>query len=72
MPKFEVSLYNKDVRKANQQGDQHELYEDSWSDLHYVETNAPDEAAARARIEKQYPSHRGFVIENVSQVMPED
>ncbi|NQU57871.1 MAG: hypothetical protein HQ513_11605 [Rhodospirillales bacterium] len=71
MSKFEAAVYNKDVRECVKQGDSHELYEDSWSDTSYVETNAPDEETARARISQKYPSSRGFVIEYISLVTPD-
>jgi hypothetical protein len=72
MPKFEVSVYNEEVRAANKMGDAHEQYEDSWADPHYIEVQAPNEEVARERIEKQYPSHRGFVIEHISEVLPDE
>ena len=71
MPKFEVALFNEEVRVLVKQGESHEGFEDSWADTHYVEVNAPNEEMARGRIEKQYPAHRGFVIEQISAVIPD-
>ena len=71
MPKYEVALFNKDVREVVKLGDSHELYEDSWSDTHYVDVTAPNEAVAREKIEKQYPASRGFVIEQITEELPD-
>ena len=71
MPKYEVALYNEEVRVLVKQGDSHEGFEDSWADTHYIEVMAPGEEMARAKIGKQYPPHRGFVIEQISQVIPD-
>ncbi len=66
MPKYEIALYNTDVRNLVKRGEQHDRYEDSWADTHYIDVIAPGEEMARAKIEKQYPSHRGFVIEQIT------
>jgi len=71
MPKYEAVIYNKDVRTCVKQGESHEIFEDSWADNSYVETNAPNEEAARARISQKYPSSRGFVIEHISEALPD-
>ncbi|MCP4713350.1 MAG: hypothetical protein GY869_32375 [Planctomycetes bacterium] len=72
MPKFEIALYNEEVRKLVKMGDSHELYEDSWADTHYIDVTAPAEDMARAKIQKQYPSNRGFIIVEITQEKPED
>lgn len=71
MPKYEIALYNKEVRDLVKRGERHERYEDTWADTHYIEVMAPGDDMARAKIEKQYPSHRGFVIEQVNEVLPD-
>lgn len=69
MPKYEIALFNQNVRDLVKQGEAHELYEDSWADTHYVDVVAPSEAMARAKIDKQYPQSRGFVIEQINEEM---
>jgi len=71
MPRYEVVLFNEKVRACVRRGERHEGYDDSWGDTHYIEVLAPTEDMARAKIQKQYPPNRGFVIEQISQVMPD-
>lgn len=65
MSKFEVIVYNKDVREKVEKGERHRQFTDDWADLHYIEIDASNEARARERAESRYPSEQGFVIESV-------
>ncbi len=69
MPKYEIAIFNAEVRDFVKRGESHERYEYSWADTHYIDVIAPGEEMARAKIEKQYPRHRGFVIENITKEM---
>ena len=71
MPKYEIAVYNKEVRDLVRKGESHRGYEDSWADTHYIEVNASDEEMARDRIEKLHPPFRGFVIEQIAAVLPD-
>ena len=64
--KFEVAVYNKEVRKLMKEGERHRHLTDDWADIHYLEVTAEDERGARAKIEAKYPEDQGFVIENVT------
>ncbi len=64
--KFEVALYNSEVRKLVREGERHKDLKDDWADTHYVVVNAVDETDARAKIEARYPKERGFVVNNIS------
>ncbi len=68
IPKFEVVVYNKEVRRLVEQGDSHSVLNDSWADPHYIEVNADSEAEARAKMEKKHPPEQGYVIESISPV----
>jgi len=70
MPKYEVAVYNEDVKKCVAIGESHERYEDSWSETHYIDVMAPNLDIARAKISKQYPPHQGFVIEQIAEANP--
>lgn len=65
MAKFEVTIYNADVREKVQQGEHHTRYTDDWADFRYIEIDADTEAQARQRVLSRYPSELGFVIDNV-------
>ncbi len=68
IPKFEVVVYNKEVRRLVERGDSHRTLNDNWADLHYIEVTAGSEAEARAKMEKKHPPEQGYVIESVSPV----
>ncbi|MHA1598332.1 MAG: hypothetical protein ACTSV1_06380 [Alphaproteobacteria bacterium] len=68
MPKFEVVIFNQEVRDCVKMQEKHEGFEDEWADPHYIEVSAPDEDAARAKINRQYPPGNGFVISDISPV----
>jgi len=65
MAKFEVIVYNKEVREKVKEGERHRQFTDDWADLHYIEIDASNEANAKERAESRYPSEQGFVIESV-------
>ena len=65
MAKFEVTIYNKQVREKLADGEHHDHYTDDWADFRYVEILALNEGQARARIMERHPQDRGFVIDNI-------
>lgn len=65
MPKFEVAIFNREVRAKVREGDHHRDLDDRWADTHYITVTADDEIAARTSAESRYPPDRGYVIEAV-------
>ena len=68
MPKYEITIFNKQVRDKVEDGEHHEQYTDDWADFRYVDIRAENEDQARARIKYRYPSKNGFVIDSVIKV----
>lgn len=68
MPKFEVAIFNQEVRDCVKMQDKHELLEDDWADTHYIQVSAENEEAARAKIDRMHPPDRGFVINDITLV----
>ena len=66
MPTFEIAVYNQSVREKLKLGERHRELKDDWADIHYVEIEAEDIAAARRKAEGKFPQDRGFVIEDVT------
>lgn len=66
MPKFEVAIFNQQVREKVREGERHRDLSDDWADVHYIEVEAEDVSAARAKIQRKYPAERGYVIESVT------
>ena len=63
--KFEVGVFNQEVRDALKLGERHSQLKDDWADIHWVEVRAADEKAARQKVNVQYPAARGYVITEV-------
>jgi len=68
---LEIALHNEEVRIAVKSGDKHDCFEDAWADTHYIEVKATSEDMVLAKIGKQYPKLRGFVVEQVSEIIPD-
>lgn len=65
MAKFEVAIYNMEVRQKVTEGEHHKRFNDDWADMHYVEVEAENEELARAKIEFRHPSVQGFVMNDI-------
>ena len=70
--KFEVALYNKEVRLLVRQGDKHDRLRDDWADVHYIEIRGRDENDVRRKIEARYPEEEGFIVEQVVPVRDDE
>jgi hypothetical protein len=68
MAKFELSVYNAEVRQKVAVGESHKQLSDDWADIHYIEIEADSEERARAIIEVRHPSSRGFVIGEILEI----
>jgi hypothetical protein len=68
MPMYEVSIYNKEVRKLVKEGERHKDLSDDWADTHYIEINAPDESSAKVKVSARYPKDQGYVISSVTPI----
>lgn len=68
MAKYEVVVFNQEVREKVKEGEHHRQFKDDWADLHYIEIDASNENNARERAEARYPSAQGFVIDAVQQL----
>jgi hypothetical protein len=69
MPKYEVAVYNEDVRQMIKQGDKHEFLSDDWANINYLEIRADSEQQARSKASSKYPPNQGYVIESITPVM---
>lgn len=65
MPKFEVGIYNEEVRARAREGLRHRDLSSDWADIHYYDVEAEDSGSARAKMARKYPAERGYVIESV-------
>ncbi len=65
---FEAAIYNEIVRRLVSEHQRHDLYEDVWADLNFIEVEARDEDQAIAKLKRRYPENRGFKITQLYQV----
>lgn len=65
MPKFDVAIFNAEVRRLLKIGERHRHLKDEWADLHYIQVEAADAEAARAKASIKYPAAQGYVIDHV-------
>ncbi len=68
MALFEITIYNKEVRKKVEAGEHHRRFRDSWADFQYIEIDADNEEQVRSRIEVMHPGVQGFVIDDIRKV----
>ncbi|MEX2642821.1 MAG: hypothetical protein WD270_05165 [Acetobacterales bacterium] len=63
--RYEVALYNKDVRERVNADRRHSFLDDSWADVRYIEIKAESEDDVYAKLRRRYPEDQGFVVESV-------
>ena len=65
MAKFEITIYNKEVRQKVADDEHHRRFTDDWADMHYIEIEADNEEQARALVEVMHPCVQGFVMDEI-------
>ncbi len=68
MAKFEVAVYNAEVRQKVADGEHHRRVTDDWADMRYIEIEANNEEQARSKVEVMHPSVQGFVIDDFRKI----
>ena len=72
MALFEVTIYNKEVRKKVEAGERHKRFRDTWADFQYIPIRGNNEDQVRARVEEMHPNDQGFVIDDIRMVEGSD
>lgn len=63
MPKFEIIVYNREVRMALDKMQPNETgLEDKWADNNYIVIDAKSADEVRREVKRRYPEERGFVV----------
>lgn len=62
MQNFEVTLYNKAVRRLTEEGESHPQFDDGWGDQRFIQIEADSPEDARRKVFGRYPERKGFVI----------
>ena len=63
---FEVSVYNKEVRRAVKDNKSHDIYGDHWADTQVQDVMAADETEAQRIAAMRFPPEDGFVVEELT------
>lgn len=66
--RFEVSLYNKDVRKFEEQNKVHPNFNSDWAHLQFFTYEGESERDILEQVRRKYPERKGFVIDKVVQI----
>ncbi|WP_339865693.1 hypothetical protein [Paremcibacter congregatus] len=66
--RFEVSLYNKDVRKMLEQNKDHPNFNRDWAHLQFFTYEGETENDILEQVRKKYPERKGFVIDKVMEI----
>ena len=62
---FEVSVYNREVRRLVKENRSHRLFDDHWADSQRHDVLAHDEREARMLVTQHFPPDDGLVIESI-------
>lgn len=65
--RYEVAVFNAEVREAMRMGERHPFLKDDWADIHWIEVLAYTSQAARQKVEVRFPPTRGYVITDIQE-----
>jgi len=70
--KFEVGIYNRDVRAALALPGRRNTteFDDAWADIHWVEVTAFDPTDAKDKVLRRFPEDRGFIVTDTVDLGP--
>ncbi len=63
--KFEVSVYNQQVREMDKQNKEHPNFSREWARLNFLSYEGADEQEVIRKVHKKYPERKGFVIDKI-------
>lgn len=68
MKKYEVTIYNKDVRDHVRDEKRHPHFDAGWADQRFLQIEARDADDARKAILRRHPERKGFVIVDITEI----
>ncbi|MCF6214940.1 MAG: hypothetical protein L3J58_02080 [Emcibacter sp.] len=68
LKRFEVSIYNEQVRELDKQNKSHPNYNREWAHLHFLTYEAETESDVIDMVRKKHPERKGFIIDKISEV----
>jgi len=68
LKRFEVSLYNKQVRECDEQDKEHPNFNRTWANLNYLVYEGKNEQEIMDQVRKRHPERKGFVIDKIVEI----
>ena len=68
LKRFEVSIYNEQVRELNKQNKDHPNFTRDWAHLHFFTYKGETEIDIIQQIQKKYPKRKGFIIDKIVEI----
>ena len=65
--KFEITIYNQEVRDLLAANRKHDFLNDVWAERNYVEIEASNMDEAKKTANRRYPENQGYVVLEVIQ-----
>ncbi|WP_417318137.1 hypothetical protein [Emcibacter sp.] len=68
LKRFEVSVFNQEVRDCEKKGRVHPSFDASWADLNFFTYESDSKEDVIRQIERRYPPRKGFVISDIIEI----
>lgn len=72
LKRFEVSIYNQQVRDLDKENKDHPNFNRDWAHLHFVTFEGEDEADVIRQVQRKHPERKGFVIDKIIEIKEYD
>lgn len=72
LKRFEISIYNQQVRELDRENKDHPNFARDWAHLHFLTYEAESEAGAIQQVQKRHPERKGFVIDKIVEIKEYD
>ncbi|PCI33575.1 MAG: hypothetical protein COB54_04585 [Alphaproteobacteria bacterium] len=67
--RFEVSIFNQQVREMSKQNKDHPNFNSDWAHLQFFTFEGETEEEALQKIRLKYPERKGFIIDKIVEVL---
>lgn len=72
LKRFEVSIYNEQVREMDQNNKDHPNFAREWAHLHFLTYDGETEEDVIQQVQKRHPQRKGFVIDKIVEIKEYD
>ncbi len=68
LKRYEVSLYNQQVRDMDKENKDHPNFAREWAHLHFLTYEGETENDVIQQVQKRHPERKGFVIDKIVEI----